>query len=71
MKYSVDFFRDAIKEQELYFRTKEGFLVKEYYEDFLENKTKFQSKNEWHINLINSTKLKNNFSLSIRDIAEL
>lgn len=67
MKYSVDFFRDAIKE--INFRTKEGFLVKEYYEDFVENK--FQSKNEWHINLINSTKLKNNFSLSIRDIAEL
>lgn len=69
MKYSVDFFRDAVRE--LYFRTQEGYLVKEYYEDFIENKSKFQSKNEWHINLINSTRLKNNFSLSIRDIAEL
>ncbi|CAD8085165.1 unnamed protein product [Paramecium sonneborni] len=69
MKYSVDFYRNAKDNQEMI--TEEGIQVKEYYTDYNSKNKSYQSKNEWEISLINSTKLKNNFSLSIRDIAEL
>ncbi|CAD8180234.1 unnamed protein product [Paramecium pentaurelia] len=69
MKYSVDFYRNALKNQEMI--TEEGVYIKDYYTDYNWKKKSYQSKNEWEIYLINSTRLKNNFSLSIRDIAEL
>ncbi|CAK73960.1 unnamed protein product (macronuclear) [Paramecium tetraurelia] len=69
MKYSVDFYRNALLNQEIF--TEQGIQVKEYYTDYKSQHKGYQSKNEWEISLINSARLKNNFSLSIRDIAEL